>query len=174
MNWEITSLRHLIAALDDAQRLQDGLSRRTMQPYLQRLFKRLARAHDRAAGDFVARVFQAGGNAPRGGSPLGALRARDAAWKVRVSLDPEMLCTALAEKSEARVLRCFRAAASRLHDTELRDQVQTHRREIEHVFMQLDSFAYVMQTQGGVPMPAPHPRHTPAAHATPAQVRERL
>ncbi|TAM98156.1 MAG: hypothetical protein EPN40_06810 [Rhodanobacteraceae bacterium] len=147
MNLEITSLRNLVAALDDAQRLQDGVSCNAIQPYLQKLFTRLARVHDRAAGDFVAWVFQAGGSAPRGGSPLGALRARDAAWKVRVSLDPEMVCMALAEKSEARVLRRFRAAATRLHDSELCNQVQTHRREIEHLFMQLNSFGYVMRTR---------------------------
>ena len=144
---DIASLRNLIAALDDAQRLQDGLSCNTTRPYLQKLFTRLARVHDRAVGDFVAWVFQAGGSAPRGGSPLGALRARDAAWKVRVSLDPEMVCMTLAEKSEARVLRSFRAATTRLHDFELRDRVQTHRREIEHVFMQLNSFGYVMRAQ---------------------------
>lgn len=146
MNTEITSLRNLIAALDDAQRLQDGLSRNATQPYLQDLFKRLARAHHRATGSFVAWVFQAGGSAPRGGSPLGALRARDAAWRIRVSLDPEMARTALAEKSEARVLRHFRAATTRLRDADLCAQVETHRREIEHVFMQLNSFGYVMRT----------------------------
>lgn len=144
---EIASLRNLIAAMDDAQRLQDGLSFGATQPYLQKLFERLARAHASATRDFVVWVFRAGGNARRGGSPLGALRARDATWRVRVSLDPEMVCTALAEHSEARVLRRFRAAATRLHDGELRDQVQTHRREIEHAFMQLNSFGCLMRAR---------------------------
>lgn len=147
MNVEIASLRNLIAVMDDAQRLQDGLSVGATQPYLQKLFKRLARAHANATGDFVARVSRAGGSAPRGGSPLGKLRARDATWRVRVSLDPEMVCTALAEHSEARVLRRFRATATRRHDGELRDQVQTHRRRIEHVFMQLNSFGYLMRAR---------------------------
>ncbi len=172
MSTDTNSLQKLIVSLDDAQRLQNGLSCNAKQPYLQKLLKRLARAHDSAASDFIAWVFQAGGSVPRGGSPLGALRARGAAWKARVSLDPEMVCTALAQKSETRVLRCFCTAATTLHDAGLRDHVRAHRREIEHVLMQLDSFGYVMQAQEGTPMP--HSGHAPAARTTSAQARGRL
>lgn len=160
MKDDTAHLRKLIVSIDDAQRLQDGLFRFTTQPYLQKLFKRLARAHHSATGEFVAWVFLAGGNAPRNGSPLGALRARGAAWKARASLDPETVCMALAQKSETHVLRRLRAATAGLRETGLRESMQAHRREIEHALMQLDSFGYVMRAWDDAHLPMPRTTHS--------------
>lgn len=145
MSTEITSLRNLIATLDDARLFYRNVDDRIAHPCFRRALQRADEIHLAIAADLSDCVAERGGVAARTGTLLGRLRARRARWLARASFDIEAGYAIQTKKCEARVLRRFRTTIERTHDAALGKRLNGCRRMLEHSCREFGRIEFVLE-----------------------------
>ena len=87
-----------------------------------------------------------------------------AKWRAHVSSDIELFFVMQAAKCETRVLRRLRGVLANIGDGELRAHLRDHQREIEHVYLKVSQFGFLMQMQTAPSGKRAFARHRVAVH----------
>lgn len=166
MDREITSLRNLIAALDDARIFYGNVDDRIAHPYFRRALQRAIEIHTAIAAELSDSVAEHGCMAGRSGTVFGRLRARRARWLARTSFDIEAGYAVQTKKCETHVLRRFRETIKRTNDAALGDRLNGYRRRIEHAHREFCRLEFVLPSESANP-----PRLFAADHRATARSR---
>ena len=147
MNRELATLQRLLSIVDDARMCQCRVAREVAHPYVKGVLEHAARVHLEIGADLADHLVKIGHRPQRRGSVAGSLRAMHAKWMAHISLDSETAAVMQAARCETRLLRRFRGSLMNVHDAELQARLRGHQRQVEHVYLKISQFGFLMQMQ---------------------------
>ncbi len=164
MNRELITLQRLLNTVDDARMCQCRVARSVVHPHVKRVLDHAAQVHLEIGADLADHIVKAGHKPSRRGSAIGSLRAMQTKWIARFSIDIEALFVMRAAKCETRVLRRLRGMLADVHDAELRARLRGHQRKIEHIYLKISQFGFLMQMRAKPTEKRAFARHRAVAH----------
>ena len=147
MNRELDMLQGLLNTVDDARMCQRRVARDISHPDVQRALELAGRTHQEIGAELAGHLVRAGRRPSRRGSVAGSLRAIYSKWLASISADGEAAFVTQASRCETRVLRRFRSVLANLDDSELQYRLRDHQRQIEHAYLKITQFGFLMQMQ---------------------------
>lgn len=165
MNRELDKLQGLLKTVDDARMCQLRVVQDINHTHLKRALEQAGQIHQEIGAELADHLVRAGRRPSRRGSVVGALRAVYSKWLASISADDEAAFVTQASGCETRVLRRFRSVLANLDDSELQYRLRDHQRQIEHVYLKITQFGFLMQMQATPAAKRAFARGRAAVHA---------
>ena len=169
MNRELDMLQGLLKTVDDARMCQRRVARNVSHPHVKRALEQAMRVHQEIGAELADHLVRAGRRPLRRGSVAGSLRAIYSKWLAGISGDGEAASVEQASACETRVLRRFRSVLAQLDDSELQYRLRDRQRRIEHVYLKITQFGFLLQMQATPAARRAFARRRVAVHAPQAQ-----